>query len=96
MFAADALQEMLFQMKDGKIRLFPAVPKTWTEKQVSFYSFRGEKGILCSAEIFEGRKLSWKIYTENSVYIQIQYQERLCGEKRLEPGQWWEESLMLE
>ena len=96
MFSADALQEMLFQMKDGKIRLFPAVPKTWTEKQVSFYSFRGEKGILCSAEIFEGRKLSWKIYTENSVYIQIQYQERLCGEKRLEPGQWWEESLMLE
>ena len=56
----------------------------------------GEKGILCSAEIFEGRKLSWKIYTENSVYIQIQYKERLCGEKRLEPGQWWEESLMLE
>ena len=96
MFSADALQEMLFQMKDGKIRLFPAVPKTWTEKQVSFYSFRGEKGILCSAEIFEGRKLSWKIYTENSVYIQIQYQERLCGKKRLEPGQWWEESLMLE
>lgn len=96
MFSADALQEMLFQMKDGKIRLFPAVPKTWTEKQVSFYSFRGEKGILCSAEIFEGRKLSWKIYTENSVYIQIQYKERLCGEKRLEPGQWWEESLMLE
>ena len=43
MFSADALQEMLFQMKDGKIRLFPAVPKTWTEKQVSFYSFRGEK-----------------------------------------------------
>ena len=96
MFSADALQEMLFQMKDGKIRLFPAVPKIWTEKQVSFYSFRGEKGILCSAEIFEGRKLSWKIYTENSVYIQIQYQERLCGKKRLEPGQWWEESLMLE
>lgn len=26
MFSADALQEMLFQMKDGKIRLFPAIP----------------------------------------------------------------------
>ena len=55
MFSADALQEMLFQMKDGKIRLFPAVPKTWTEKQVSFYSFRGEKGILFFVQFHAAR-----------------------------------------
>ena len=48
MFSADALQEMLFQMKNGKIRLFPAVPKKWTEESISFGNLRGEKGILLS------------------------------------------------
>lgn len=50
MYAADALQEMLFQMQDGVITLFPAIPGSWKEQEVSFTHFRGEKGILVSAK----------------------------------------------
>lgn len=50
MYAADALQEMLFQMHDGVIELFPAIPENWKEQKVSFTHFRGEKGLLVSAE----------------------------------------------
>lgn len=50
MYAADALQEMLFQMQDGVITLFPAIPGSWKEQEVSFTRFRGEKGILVSAK----------------------------------------------
>lgn len=49
MYAADALQEMLFQMKDGVMELFPAIPEKWREQELSFEGFRGEKGILVSA-----------------------------------------------
>lgn len=54
MCAADALQEMLFQMAEGRIRLFPAVPEAW-KKKVSFRKFRGEGGLLVSARMRDGR-----------------------------------------
>lgn len=50
MYAADALQEMLFQMQDGVMDLFPAIPEIWKEKEVAFEHFRGEKGLLVSAK----------------------------------------------
>lgn len=50
MYAADALQEMLFQMTDDVIEVFPAVPETWKEQEISFEHFRGENGILVSAK----------------------------------------------
>lgn len=49
MHAADALQEMLFQMEHGVVELFPAIPDKWKEKEISFENLRGEKGILVSA-----------------------------------------------
>lgn len=49
MHAADALQEMLFQMENGVVELFPAIPNTWKEKEISFKNLRGEKGVLVSA-----------------------------------------------
>lgn len=49
MYAADALQEMLFQMKNGTIKLFAAVPEKWKQQKISFRDFRGENGILVSA-----------------------------------------------
>ena len=52
MFSADALQEMLFQMKDGKIRLFPAVPKIWTEKTGFFLQFPRGKKESCAVRRF--------------------------------------------
>ena len=50
MYAADALQEMLFQMRDGVIELFPAIPESWKKNEISFENFRGEKGLLISAK----------------------------------------------
>lgn len=70
MFGADALQEMLFQMKDGKIRLFPAIPEEWKEKEVSFENFRGENGLMCSAKIEDGI-LTWKIRSEKSRTVSL-------------------------
>lgn len=50
MYAADALQEMLMQMRDGVIELFPAIPQAWKNETVEFAGFRGEKGMLISAK----------------------------------------------
>ena len=49
MAAADAVQEMLLQTRDGIIRLFPAVPKNWFESCISFDKLRAPGGILVSA-----------------------------------------------
>lgn len=49
MYAADALQEMLLQMRNGVIELFPAIPDHWKSEEVSFEHFRGEYGLLISA-----------------------------------------------
>ena len=49
MFGADALQEMLFQMKDGKIRLFPAIPEEWKKKKFLLKTSANKTG-SCAAE----------------------------------------------
>lgn len=49
MYAADALQEMLLQMRDGRMEVFPAIPASWEKQEVSFRHFRGENGLLVSA-----------------------------------------------
>ena len=54
MLSNDALQEMLFQMKDGVIRLFPSIPNDWFNKKVSFDKFLGEKGLVVSARLEKG------------------------------------------
>ena len=54
MLSNDALQEMLFQMNDGVIRLFPSIPNDWFNKKVSFDKFLGEKGLVVSARLEKG------------------------------------------
>lgn len=54
MYAADALQEMLFQMTRDVIHLFPSVPDAWKEKGVRFENFRGTNGVTVSASIKKG------------------------------------------
>lgn len=49
-YAADALQEMLFSMRDGTIEFFPAIPETWKQQGVSFHGFLGEGGLVVSAK----------------------------------------------
>lgn len=73
MYAADALQEMLMQMHDGVIELFPAVPQKWKDEQVGFEGFRGEKGILISAKMKNSDicEVQLKAQHEQSVLVKI-------------------------
>lgn len=50
MYAADALQEMLLQVQDEEMHVFPAIPEAWKTKKVSFQRFRGYGGIELSAK----------------------------------------------
>src|SRR5262249_27188351 len=54
--AATSLQEMLLQSWGGKLRVFPAIPKSWPD--VSFATLRGEGAFLVSAVRHEG-KTAW-------------------------------------
>lgn len=62
MYAADALQEMLFQMRDGICTLFPAVPEEWLIRGVKFQGFRGETGLKVSAEAKKGKLVFLELY----------------------------------
>lgn len=50
MYAADALQEMLLQVKEEEIHVFPAIPEAWKKQELSFQGFRGYGGIKISAQ----------------------------------------------
>lgn len=62
-YAADALQEMLLKVWDGKLELFPAVPKDWKNREIAFTNLRGEGGILVSARLYCGELCDFKIYS---------------------------------
>lgn len=94
MFAADALQEMLFQMRDGMMRLFPAIPDEWVKKGTGFSSLRGEKGLFCDAYIKKGEGLRWKITAEHAQKVTVRYRE-FETEKFLEAGEVWESGFPL-
>jgi alpha-L-fucosidase 2 len=51
MCAADAIQEMLMQCYDGTIRVFPAIPATWSETGCEFDGFLSYGGIKVSSAI---------------------------------------------
>ena len=82
MYAADALQEMLFQMHDGEIEVFAAIPKAWKEKEISFENFRGENGILVSARWTpkQGSEIVLVSEKEQEVCIKINRdkKEKIC------------------
>lgn len=63
MYAADALQEMLLKVRNGKIELFPAVPEEWRSREIAFTNLRGEGGILVSARMCRGKICEFKIYS---------------------------------
>lgn len=50
----DALQEMLMQEHQGYLDLFPAIPKTWEEREISFENLRSYDGLLVSAKARNG------------------------------------------
>lgn len=78
MYAADALQEMLFQMRDGNVELFAAIPEAWKTQELSFRGFRGEAGIRVSAKWKPNHCIEVEIYAEKEQTITIcsEYFER--------------------
>lgn len=56
MSAADSLQEMLLKTHNHVIEPFFAVPQSWKENGAAFSTFRGEDGMLISAELIP----AWK------------------------------------
>jgi alpha-L-fucosidase 2 len=50
---ASAATELIFQSWGGKLRVFPAIPSTWSE--AAFHQLRGQGGFLVSAARSEGR-----------------------------------------
>lgn len=71
MFAADALQEMLMQMRNGVLECFPAVPEEWKKGTIEFAGFRGENGIRIWAKMEKGTLTSLKIDASRETTFQI-------------------------
>ncbi|MCU6707800.1 hypothetical protein M6D81_03670 [Paenibacillus sp. J5C_2022] len=53
--AISALQDMLLHADGGTLRVFPAIPAEWAEREVAFRDFRGEMGIVISARMCAGQ-----------------------------------------
>ena len=70
MYAADALQEMLFQMQDQEIHLFPAIPDHWKKQEIAFSGFRGYEGIVVSAKWLPQK--GYEIYIDSPIEQTIQ------------------------
>ncbi len=90
MYAADALQEMLLQTQEGRIRLFPAVPQAWKKKELAFSGFRAVGGIIVSAGMENGRLVSLELHASREQEIIV---EGSCLKEemrvRLKAGKIW-------
>ena len=75
---ATAMQEMMLQSWNGRLRVFPAVPTLWQD--VQFHQFRGEGAYLVSARREQG-KTKW-------VYVNAESTGRVEVDPRLANGQW--------
>ena len=67
--AMDAISDMLFYSENGKIKLFPAIPKEW--KNAEFNDFRGYDGISVSAKLENGEIVFVKIKASNDCEIEL-------------------------
>ncbi|MFZ2656701.1 MAG: glycoside hydrolase family 95-like protein [Victivallales bacterium] len=59
---AEAVQEMLLQSHNGKVRIFPAIPYSW--KNVSFTNLRAEGALLITARQTQGSVCQVKVVAE--------------------------------
>lgn len=66
---ASGIQEMLLQSHTGTIRVFPAIPQSWSD--VSFDKLRAMGGFLVSAVRKEGKVTSLRVYSEQGGTLTI-------------------------
>ena len=75
---ATAMQEMLFQSWNGRLRIFPAVPKAWPD--VQFHQLRGEGAYLVSARREKGKTKWVRVESEGKGSVEV--------DPQLAKGQW--------
>lgn len=68
---ASGIQEMLLQSHTGIVRVFPAIPATWSD--VSFDNLRAMGAFLVSAEKKEGKIVKLRIYPEQGGKLRIAF-----------------------
>lgn len=66
---ASGIQEMLLQSHAGIIRVFPAIPSSWSD--VSFNNLRAMGAFLVSAEMRNGKIVKLRIYPEQGGMLRI-------------------------
>ena len=67
----DALQEMLLQEHQGYVHLFPAIPKDWSERSISFRDFRSYEGVLISAKRQKNKITAFTVKTNKKIALRI-------------------------
>ena len=85
----DALQEMLLQEHQGYVHLFPAIPKEWDSREISFKKLRSYGGVLISATRKNAKVKSVEAWTASPREISFKNVfgtaqvcvESPCGEK---------------
>lgn len=87
MFAADALQEMLFQMKGDHLYLFPAIPEKWKNQEMSFTGFCGYGGISVSAKWIPKKGCQVWIDAPKEQIVQIDMDGTRMGELHLKKNE---------
>lgn len=70
--AADALQEMLLQSEENRLRLFAAVPDEWKNQRMEFVRLRAEHGVKVSAVWDKGKLRALTLEAEYDTTVQIQ------------------------
>lgn len=67
----DALQEMLMQEHQGYLHLFPAIPESWKEREISFERLRSYGGVLVSAKTGNGCLREISLETSKPMVLRV-------------------------
>ncbi|MGM9803341.1 MAG: glycosyl hydrolase family 95 catalytic domain-containing protein [Muribaculaceae bacterium] len=84
---ASGIQEMLLQSHTGIVKVFPAIPQSWSD--VSFGSLRAMGAFLVCAERRGGKVVSLRVYSEKGGHLRIASPETgKVLEYDTKPGEW--------
>lgn len=77
----DALQEMLLQEHQGYLHVFPAIPDSWKQREISFANLRSYGGVLVSA-VAEGGYLQ-ELFLEVTEPMDLRIKNTFAGNEAL-------------